>query len=45
MYGGLLTELGDKPRATEIYNQGLEVAAKAGDDRALNELTTAKAAL
>jgi hypothetical protein len=37
--------MGDKARAAEIYDKGLEVAAKAGDERAVGEIGTAKAQL
>lgn len=45
MYGNLLRELGRTDDAVAIYDRGMDVAAKAGDQHAAGELQSARAEL
>ena len=45
MAGNNLVELGDRPAAAALYDRGIAAAAAAGDDHALGELQSARAAL
>lgn len=45
MAAQLADELGDKPRARELADRGIEAARRTGNDHALSELTSLRATL
>jgi predicted Zn-dependent protease len=45
MFGNLLVARGQRQRAAQVLERGLEAARAAGDDHALSELASARAEL
>jgi len=45
MFGNLLVQRGERARAAEVLDRGIEAAQAAGDEHALGELSAARAEL